>query len=768
MTILAFMYIASILVKGRYLLTDLGDLGTIEDYWIHLHRMRKLLKKYACSKLALNIGVMSLTLALMPTNLLLANGALQAKQQSTAVAKTAAANSKRMIKIAPKGPVNKHDQTKRVWNLHDADIKAVITTMAQLTGQTFLIDPNINGRVSIVSKKPMTVDELYQVFLTMLQTLNYTAVHQGLVTRIVPATDAKQYANEVPQKKAIHRHLNQQVVVDVIPVQHVSALQLVTVLQPLVPNDSLITAYNPSNAIVVSGTAEMVKRVRSLVNSLDSQSGSELANVKLGNAKADDLVKLLQELQKNDQAEGKVNTVSYAADKDTNSILVSGSAANLKQAKALIEKLDQGSSKIDSGLTLIHLDYVSATTIVPILAKLAGGNVTSTGGSDSGSSAGGSPLGQSMLGGLSSGISGSMNNSTDSSNGNNSIGDSSGTPQIGSDISSIFQTDQVVSGGGKNFSLVAVPSTNNIIVSAPALMVKRLKQIVKLLDVRPKQVFVQALIVRVDQELMTKLGIQWGTKTANASGTGSSIAQNSGLISNMSISAIWTALQEDNNSDVLATPSIVVENNKKAMIADGESLSVPGNVQTTDNGTVQGYNQINIQLQLVVKPQINSNNSVTLTVAQQDNEIDQAQENELLSSGGSGSNAAPPIDTSSITTQVMVPDSDVLVLGGLLRKNRSLNKTGVPILSKIPILGRLFTFNDASHKKSNLLVFLKPTVLNNEKQDKTLSHHLYNQVRTGEFDRAAKDSADVSQLQAVLPRLTHPKVRLPQPFETQH
>jgi general secretion pathway protein D len=419
---------------------------------------------------------------------------------------------------------------------------------------------------------------------------------------------------------------------------------------------------------------------------------------------------------------------------------------------------------------VLHLNYVAATTIVPILAKLAGGNVTSTGGSGASSSSSASPFGQGMMGGMSSmmGENGSNSSGFGNDNGSGSIGGD--TPQIGSDISSIFQTQQVVAGGGKNFSLVAVPSTNNIIVSAPALMVKRLKQIVKLLDVRPKQVFVQALIVRVDQELMTKLGIQWGTLKPSDSSSGSgipSLQPNTGIINNMSISAIWEALREDNNSDVLATPSIVVENNQKAMISDGESLSVAGNIQTDGNGnTIVGRNQLNIQLSLAVKPQINSNDSVTLTVAQQDNEIDEAQATALISSGNSSSGAAPPIDTSTITTQVMVPDKDVLVLGGLLRKNRSLNKTGVPILSKIPVLGRLFTFNDADHKKSNLLVFLKPTVLKNKDQDMKFSHHIYNQIRTGELKRTAKDSAEASQMQPILPRLPHPQVTLPQPFVT--
>ncbi len=674
--------------------------------------------------------------------------AVSAPLTTIAPISTAQASAPVLEKIAPTGPVDQNDSTKRIWNLHDADIKAVVTTIAQLTGRTFLMDPNLNGRVSIVSKNPMTVDELYQVFLTMLQTLNYTAVHQGLVTRIVPLTDAKQFANEMPSRFDVSNQLNQQVVIDVIPVLHVSALQLVTVLQPLVPNDGLITAYNPSNAIVVSGTAEMVQRITVLIHTLDNQSGSELANVKLDNAKADDLVKLLQELQKNDESEGKVNTVSYAADTDTNSILVSGSALNLEQAQALIKKLDQGSSNVDNGLTVISLHYVSATSIVPILAKLAGGNVASTGGSDA-SAAAASPFGQGMMGG---GISGGANNTNNSSGSDNS--GASSAPQIGSDISSIFQTDQVVAGGGKDFSLVAVPATNTIVVSAPALMVKKLRQIVKLLDVRPKQVLVQALIARVDTKLSSELGIQWGSLI---NGTPS---PNAGIIGHMSIQGILTALQNDNDSDVLATPSIIVQNNQKALISDGETISVPGPVQVTTTGSISNPTQENILLTLAVQPQINSNNSVTLMVAQQDNEIDTSQQ-DLINAGGGAAAEAPPIDTSTITTQVMVPDSDVVVLGGLLRKDRSVKKTGVPILSDIPLLGRLFTFNTVDHSKQNLLVFLKPIVLKNDDDDKTVSHGLYNSLRTDQLNEASNDPSSMSQLNPVLPRIDKPGVDLP-------
>lgn len=500
----------------------------------------------------------------------------------------------------------------------------------------------------------------------------------------------------------------------------------------------------------------MVQRMRQLINSLDSNSGDGLADVKLQHATAKNLVQLLQQLQKNDESEGKVNNVSYAADAETNSILVSGNKENLQQATALIHKLDQSSSKVDSGLTVIHLNYVAATTIVPILAKLAGGNVTSTGGSDASSGSQGSALGQSMMGAANGDSNNMMDNSNGVNGGDNNWQGGAGGDSIGADTSSIFQTQQVVSGGGKNFSLVAVPSTNNIIVSAPAQMVTKLKQIVKLLDVRPKQVLVQALIVRINQKLMSQLGIQWGNMENGKfiSGTG--------LIEHMSIAGIWQALNDDNDSDILATPTVVVQNNQKAMIADGKTIPITSTNIAQNGAQSDNVNYKNVLLTLQVKPQINNNNSVTLTIAQQDNEVDQSDVD--LSSDA---NTPPGFDTSTITTQVMVPNSDVLVLGGLLKNERTVNKTGIPILSKIPLIGRLFTLQDVNHVKQNLVIFLKPTVLKDEDQDIKASHKIYTGLRNQQLQQSAKDSPSDMKLDPVLPRLkTNHPVALPQPFKT--
>ena len=532
------------------------------------------------------------------------------------------------------------------------------------------------------------------------------------------------------------------------------------------PPSGLITAYNPSNSIVLSGTAQSVHRLTGLIKNLDDQSSTKLAQVKLEHATAKDLVKLLQELQKNDQTEGKVNTVSYAADDKTNTILVSGSEQNLVQAKALIKKLDQGSANVNSGLTVIHLHYVSATTIVPILAKLAGGNVTSTSGGSNESSGMGSGM-LSNFGNSNNSSSGGFgnntnfnNNSSDNSGFNNSGGFGSGYgggTSIGADTSSIFQTQQVVSGGGKNFSLVAVPATNNIIVTAPALMVKRIKKIVKLLDVRPKQVLVQALIVRVDESLLSNLGIEWGTMSAGA------INQGSGFLRNITLHGLWTALNTNKNSDILATPSVVVENNQMATISDGENIALP-------NGSVAGsaldpgqetttYTRQNIVLSLQVRPQINSNNSVALTIAQQDNEVQDT------SDGSNDSKGGPGIDTSTIMTSVVVPNQDILVLGGLLRKTRTDNKKGIPILSNIPILGRLFETSEVNHEKSNLMIFLKPYVLNSKEDAQKISHEQYLGMRNEQLKQSAKDSAHYAALQPVLPRVKNmPPVPIPQPF----
>jgi len=178
---------------------------------------------------------------------------------------------------------------KQMWNLQNADIQAVVETISQLTGKNFVVDPRVQGRVTLISAKPMTVNEMYKVFLSMLQVLNYAAVPSGKVIKIVPAMDAKGYGGTLVTSK--NPGSGDQVVVRVVPVDSISAVQLVSILQPLMLNSGSVSAYQPSNSLVLAGAASNVNQLVQIIHNLDNNSGS---SVKVVHLKYADATKLAQ------------------------------------------------------------------------------------------------------------------------------------------------------------------------------------------------------------------------------------------------------------------------------------------------------------------------------------------------------------------------------------------------------------------------------------------------------------------------------------------
>lgn len=621
---------------------------------------------------------------------------------------------------------------KQLWNLQNADIRAVIHTIAALTGKNFIIDPEVQGNITIVSKKPMSVDELYQMFLSMLQVLNYAAVPSGHSIKIVPATDAKTYAGRVATKT--NPGTGDEVVLRVVPVNNVSATQLVPILRPLMQSWGTIMAYNPSNALILAGDANNVTRLVAIIHKMDKNNASTIEPVTLKYANADDLVKILTKLQSSNRNEGKVTNVSYAADDQTNAILVSGSAANIATAKALINRLDiKGASGIGN-IEVVHLKYLQAKDMVPILTKLAHGEVTSSATSSKSSS--------------------SSSSSTTTTNTTSPL--------------------QGLSGGNSKVAIVADKANNSILISAPASTMVSLNRVIKEMDQRPEQVLVEAIVVNVNESLADKLGIQWGTmtdgtSTTDASGntaTASSFQQGIGFLKDVSIKGLLTALKTNSDTDVLATPSVVVLNNQKALISDGVNIGIENRSYATSNtGTTGDDNsgvpfttteRKDVALKLTVTPQISPNNTVMLKIDQTNQQVDPT--------GGTEQN--PVIDTSEIKTGVLVNNGDILVLGGLIRQDQKGSVSKVPILGDIPILGRLFTYNTTTSEKKNLLVFLKPIILDSRQDNNKASMQRYNYIREQQL-RKASGQGIIPKHDPILPRHgAQQTVVLPAPFVT--
>src|SRR3990167_2401352 len=354
--------------------------------------------------------------------------------------------------VPAQNTIQNPNDSAQIWNLKNADIRAVIQTVSVLTGKNFIIDPRVHGTVTLVSQKPMTPDELYQVFLSMLQLLQYVAIPSGNIIKIVPAMDGNALSRQIATP--LQPGFGDEVVVRVVPVNHVSATELVPVLRPLMSQSGSVSAYLPSNSLILAGTASNINRLVEVIHQMDSENDNQISVVRLHYANAKKIVSVIHKLQTGNVNQRSENNASLAADEDDNSILISGISANQLVMKNLIQELDQQGSGGDD-TRVVTLNYLSAKKLAPVLAKVAKG----------------------------------INASQAASVGKAKTGDSSSESSDSSD----------------NISVQAEDNSNAIIMHAPKSTLNSLLRVIRRLDVKPQEVLVEAIIVKVDESLLNKL-----------------------------------------------------------------------------------------------------------------------------------------------------------------------------------------------------------------------------------------------------------------------
>lgn len=616
-------------------------------------------------------------------------------------------------------PQTKAEQ-RQLWNLQNADIQAVVETIAQLTGRNFVVDPRVQGRVTLISVKPMSVDEMYNVFLSMLQVLNYAAIPAGKVTKIVPAMDARGYGATLATSK--NPGVGDEIVVRVVPVNNVSAAQLVSILQPLTLSSGSVSAYQPSNALVLAGTATSINQLVTIIHHLDDNSSSSIRVVNLKYADATKLAAVIQQLQSVNSNQGKVNNAAVVADQAQNTLLVSGNAENCRRTVSLIKELDTPNAAGANNTAVLRLNYLTAKKVSEILTKLAQGYVEQE---------------KSQHFGLAHGY---------------GVGTAASIAAM--------------------VSIQAVEDDNAIVISGPYQIVQSLKHVVKQIDVRPQQVLVQAIIVKIDESTMTNLGVQWGAAGDDAGSVvstvlGPTFSNGMGVIKSGNLRVLISALHKSGDTDILATPSILVLNNQKATISDGKNIGILArqnmtNVSNENNGTVpfNNFERKDVTLSLDVTPQIAPDNTVRLTLSQQDDSL--AQDAQNSDSGN------PTINTSKIKTTVMVDSGDILVLGGLISNNNIASDQKIPILGDIPILGKIFHYIDKSTDKKNLMIFIRPVILSNKAELERKSMEQYDYIRYQQMRRrAGLGLSHQGQLPALPEVERNHAIELPPPFSVE-
>lgn len=581
---------------------------------------------------------------------------------------------------------------KRLWNLQDADIMSIITEVSQETGKNFIVDPRVSGKISLISSKPLKQNEVYQVFLSVLGLLGYSAIPSGNVVKIVPNMESGEQATPVASSQLPGK--GDEVVVRVIPLENVSASQLIPVLRPLLPQWSNISAYTPGNVIILLGRASNLDRIHSIIEDVDKASTSGIQIIPLHHASAAQLAIVLNNLQSAARAAGESSTVSIAVDERSNSLLLGGPKAARLRMRVLVSQLDAPSQAPSGNTEVIYLRYLEAKTLAPLLSKIAA-NI----------------LGK------------SSSPSYESTTTNASASASS---------TSTSSASKEVTTNSPNIQ--AETNTNAIIITAPPALMQALKSVIAKLDIRPAQVLVEAIIAEIDESNLTSLGIQWGSVasdgTVQTASNGSAIgfpplgAGIIGIMPSVQIQAVLSILRNQNGVDILSTPSIMVLDNQKATIEVGQDVPFQTGSYATSNSattvtpfTTNSYKPVTLKLD--VTPQINLGTSVRLKLSLKNDTLQNPQNPGLT----------PLINTSKISNTVIIKSDDVLVLGGLISNsnNESINK--VPILGDVPIIGPLFQQKTTNQQKKNLMVFIKPIIIHNNDAAMTISEMKYNDVR---------------------------------------
>lgn len=688
----------------------------------------------------------------------------QAPVQNPISSKPAASSSTvNASQVSTEQTANTTNTVNRVWNLENTDIRVVINQVSQQTGKNFVIDPRVQGKISLISNTPLDAAELYAVFLKVLQTHGYAAIQAGKVIEIVPDNAAK--GLEIPtlspkDKNTPAKPLPQGFVTKIIPVKYSSVSQLIPILRPLLPiQSSEISAYTANNTLIISAEADKISQIEKIVQELDQPTTANIQIVPLKYADATELVASLKSILNSSSARTE-SAVSIAADKNSNSILLSGPEIQRQKLQQVIVRMDSLSANAAASsvtTVVVPLKYLQAKDFAVVLQKMVSGSGVvesspdTTGGSKSPPTIPGMPSYNSLTSVASSG-SGSNSNSSN------------------------------LTGDNSKLQIQAEPETNAVLLSGPPSQVRALKNVIAKLDIKPQQVLVEAIIAEVSETSIKNLGVEWGTLPPSdqlvnsAAGVVSKNASNTtlqpefsalvggsgvGILDMGRFKAVIRAIASDSKTNILSTPSVVVLDNQEATVKVGKTITdVTGSYITpgTSNGSsgsstpFQTFSPKEVALHLTVTPQISSNQMIRM-------KIDQGNDTQLATV----SNGNADTSNSSIKTAVIMRSGQVLVIGGLLSNDYEDSIQKVPLLGDIPGIGKLFQNKSDNLAKRNLLVFLRPMIMNEAIMANEQSSLKYNLMRELELERKKnEDILTPAKANLVMPK--YPGPALPKPF----
>jgi general secretion pathway protein D len=566
-------------------------------------------------------------------------------------------------------------------NFRDADIRSVIESVAEITGKSFVLDPRVKGKVTIIAPEAIDSDLLYQAVLSAIQVQGFQAVEDGVVTRVLPFNQAFNFAGGSGDNQLITK---------VIKIDNVQVATLVPVLKPVMSSGARLNAFAQSNSMVVTDVKSNIVLLESLIAELDDPSLNAVEVVALEHISAGEAVHIAGQLKQLQKQE-----LSLVEDGMNNRVIVSGPSAARRAFKAMLKTLDQPSTKKGS-VEVIYLDYSRAAEIKPIIEGMLQSDIFLQ-----------------------------------------LAGESAADKK--SKASYQIQTDEL---------------NNALIVAAPTAVIREIKNVVTQLDRSRPQVLIEAVIAELSEDQAKRLSTQLAYTSKNRGGyltkfdnllatvigTGAdgnlsdadvstignvlgtasttiAIAGDFDPLTGKGIGLLIQALKTDGSTKILSTPSVVTLDNEEATLTVGEEVPFQtGSFTSGNNGSTNPFTTINreeVGVKLKVKPQISKGDSVRLEIEQESSKVK------------SGEPGLQTTSKSTMQTNVLIQDGELLVLGGLIEDQTNGSATKVPLLGDIPLLGRLFRSTDNSTAQSVLMMFIRPTIIRSAEDARNLSDSKY-------------------------------------------
>ena len=650
-----------------------------------------------------------------------------------------------VVAMSPSWPVNSQEARAQenpdavMLNFVNAEIEGVVKVVSEVTGKNFVIDPRVKGTINIVSADPLPRELVYEVFLSALRLQGFAAIEDRGIVRIVPEVDAKLFPSPTIGTRGMARVSGDRIQTQVFVLKYQSASQMVPILRPLIAPNNAITAYQNSNTLVITDYANNMQRLARIIDSIDQPSGSDPIVIPLQYASAVDVAATVNQLFA-ESLQGATTTeatqrFSVVADARSNSLLArSGDPSRLVQLRKFVAMLD---SRTNAGgnIHVVYLKNAEAVKLAETLRAIYQGE------------AGAAALPAAPLG-------------APSTDGTGQMLATSTTPAA--IVPGIIQADA---------------ATNSIIITAPDAIYNNLRAALDKLDVRRAQVYVEALIVELTADKAAEFGVQWqnlsglgkdgteafGGTNFGAGGrniidlslnpTAAAPGLNVGVVNGrvtipgigqiLNLGLLVRALETDGNANILSTPTLLTLDNEEAEIVIGQNVPfITGQYALSGGATTptpfQTIERQDVGLKLRIKPQISEGGTVRLQIYQ-----------EVSSINDKANPAGVITNKRAVASTVLVDDGQIVVIGGLIQDAVNEGVDQVPVLGSIPWIGGLFRSRTRSHNKTNLMIFLRPTLVRDSQRADVFTSQRYDYI-LGEQIRARPAAS------AVLPDVVSP------------